>query len=118
MKKSPNELAYPCGLIAKYFFNDRFKQVRAVDKSLSVTIDDKGIAFPVDVNSKFKVNDNVKKRGQYYRDLTDEHLMVWYQLESFSDFKKLYGKIQGKLEAGKTYEISVEDNYDGPRLGT
>lgn len=44
-------------------FTDKFKQVRAVDKTLSVTIDDKDIAFPVDVKSKFKVNDNVKRRG-------------------------------------------------------
>ena len=50
--------------------------------------------------------------------MTDEHLMVWYQLESFSDFKKLYGQIDGKLEAGKTYEISVEDNYNIAKIGT
>lgn len=63
MKNKPNELAYPCGKIGKYYFDDKFKQVRAVDKSLSVKIDDKNVAFPVDVNHKFNSNENVKRRG-------------------------------------------------------
>ena len=63
MKNKPNELAYPCGKIGKYYFNDKFKQVRAVDKSLSVRIDDRGIAFPVDISHKFKINENIKKRN-------------------------------------------------------
>lgn len=63
MKNKPNELAYPCGQIGKYYFDDKFKQVRAVDKSLSEKIDDKNVAFPVDVKHKFNSNENVKKRG-------------------------------------------------------
>jgi len=63
MKNKPKELAYPCGKISKYYFNDKFKQVRAVDASLSVEINDRDIAFPADVNYKFKFNENVKKRN-------------------------------------------------------
>jgi|LakMenEpi03Aug12_release.lakeMendotaPanAssembly.Ray.scaffolds.fasta_scaffold1009966_1 hypothetical protein len=44
--------------------------------------------------------------------------MVWYQMESFSDFKKLYGSIEGTLVANKTYLLNIKDNYDAPALGS
>lgn len=37
--------------------------------------------------------------------------MVWYQMESLKDFVKLYGRIDGTLKAGKTYVLTIEDNY-------
>jgi hypothetical protein len=41
-----DELAWPCGLIGKYFFNDEFKGITATDGSLSVLIDDQDISLP------------------------------------------------------------------------
>jgi hypothetical protein len=80
-------------------------------------IDDTDIAHKVDREFKFKYNDKVKEEGGYWTDI-DEHLMVWYQMESFADFRKLYGSINGTLKKGVTYEITVQDNFDGPSLGT
>ena len=78
MKQNTDKLAYPCGMIAKYFFNDIFKGIRATDNSFAAEIDDSNIAFPADVNSKFKVNEEALKNRQYYRNVTDPHFMVWY----------------------------------------
>ena len=44
--------------------------------------------------------------------------MVWYQVESFPDFIKMYGRIHGTLHAGHEYEINLLDNYKGPTIGT
>ena len=54
---TPKNLAYPCGKIAKYMFDDEFINLSAVDKSFSVAINDTNIAHRVDVDHKFKVND-------------------------------------------------------------
>jgi len=79
MRKNNDTLAYPCGNIAKYFFNDTFISIKQVDHDKNVTvIDDSNIAFPADVLHKFKTNMDIKKTGQYYRDVENEHFMVWY----------------------------------------
>ena len=33
--------------------------------------------------------------------------MVWYQMEGFSEFDKLYGKIEGTLKSGTEYEFTI-----------
>ena len=42
--------------------------------------------------------------------LDAEHLMVWFQMESFPTFIKLYGKIDQKLEKGTTLSVTVSPN--------
>lgn len=64
------------------------------------------------------MNPEVAAKNGYYRNITDQHLMVWYQMESFSDFKKLYGSIEGTLFANKTYYLSIKDTYDAKALGS
>lgn len=51
------------------------------------------------------------RAGDYWLDPTNEHVMVWYQMESLKDFVKLYGRIDGTLKAGKTYVFTIQDNY-------
>jgi hypothetical protein len=115
--KFKDELAYPCGSIAKYFFTDKFTTLRSRDGSLNVNIDDSNIAFEIDKNKKFKINKDVWNRGQYYRNVEDEHFMVWYQVESSPDFIKLYGRIEGILLANQQYEITVYDDYNSTTIG-
>ena len=38
--------------------------------------------------------------------------MVWFQMESFSTFIKLWGHIDTTLLAGVNYEFTVYNNYD------
>jgi hypothetical protein len=44
-------------------------------------------------------------------DLRDEHVMVWFQMESFPAFTKLWGHTNMTFEAGKNYTLTVENNW-------
>ena len=44
--------------------------------------------------------------------MEDEHLMVWFQMETFPDFIKLWGHIDTTLEKGTTYTFTISNNFD------
>ena len=111
LTQKPNQEAWPCGFIAKFFFSDYFTTVKSVDRSFSVEIDDSDIAHDVDTEKRFIRNDDKWEDGIYWRDVVDEHFMVWYQMESLKDFTKLVGRIDGTMKAGKEYTISIYDNF-------
>ena len=75
-----NDLAYPCGNTAKYMFNDEFKFIQGNDKRIE--INDTFIAHYVDRTLRFKNNEKVLNEGGYWTNVEDEHLMVWYQMET------------------------------------
>lgn len=52
---NPDGIALPCGLIAKYHFNDTYKIYQGNDSSngSSIFINEKGIALDADVTHKF-----------------------------------------------------------------
>ena len=112
------KLAWPCGYIAKYLFNDRFTWIADAEGRLfNVTIDDTNIAHSVDRDVKFKRNEEAWEQGEYWTDIEDQHLMVWYQMETKADFLKLYGSVDGTMLADHTYKIQIMDNFDAPELG-
>jgi archaellum component FlaF (FlaF/FlaG flagellin family) len=49
----PNSIALPCGLIAKYRFNDTFKITLANNGSQRIHIDENNIALEADRKHKF-----------------------------------------------------------------
>lgn len=49
-----DDVANPCGLIAKSYFYDEFELYENESMSNRITINEKGIAWPEDVNNKFK----------------------------------------------------------------
>ena len=67
-------------MIALYQFDDEFEGIQSnISNIVSVyTIHDNSISFKQDRQEKFKVNDDVKARGGYWKNPIDEHLMVWY----------------------------------------
>ena len=76
---NPDDLAYPCGRIAKYSFNDRFTWIADTEgENFNVTIDDSAIAHSIDTDHKFKRNEKAYEDGQYWTDIEDQHLMVWF----------------------------------------
>ena len=85
--------------------------IKSTDRSFSVRIDDSDIAHTVDKDDKFGINEDKLAEGAYWFKPTDEHVMVWYQMESLKDFKKLYGRVDGTLKKGKEYVIAIYDNY-------
>lgn len=94
--------ASPCGLIAKYRFTDKFSVG-------GVSIDEGGIATTIDKNIKFKRNGNWETKQ--WLDMDDEHVMVWYQMETYNTFIKLWGKVDGTLKKGK-YTVTVSEQWD------
>lgn len=104
----PKDLAYPCGLIGKYRFTDIFM---VKDSSMNeIKIESGSIAHTNDKKFKFKNLGDSDKDIQWL-DHEEQRLMVWYQMESFPNFIKLYGKIEGTLEKGE-YTITVDDIWD------
>lgn len=71
-----DDVAYPCGLIGKYFFNDTYSLASSDGKR--ITIDETNIAHSVDRNYKFKKPTINNPDSVMWLDITNEHVMVWY----------------------------------------
>lgn len=99
--------ANPCGLRAKYQFTDTF----AISQSgTPVSIDETEISHSVDRNSKFERPSNYK--SIQWKDVEDEHLMVWYQVDAFPSFIKLWGRIDQDLKKGTQYTMTISNTWD------
>ncbi len=57
----------------------------------------------------FKKEDNYKQTQ--WIDVENEHFIVWMQVESLSDFNKLYGSINQELIPG-TYYLNINSCKD------
>jgi hypothetical protein len=106
------EDAIPCGLYAKNFFNDNFTLYKINNKEDEfIEIDESGIAWDND-KDKFK---NVEFKDGWenhqWLDMTDEHFIVWMRPSFLNDFRKLWGKIDEKLEEGEYY-FEIGNNYN------
>ena len=72
ISSKPDQLAWPCGFIAKYLFNDKFTWIADTEgKVFNVTIDDSNIAHEVDTDTKFKRNEDAFAKGDYWTDIED-----------------------------------------------
>ena len=105
--------AIPCGLYARNFFNDNFtlyKKIKDKEDEL-IDIDESGIAWDND-KDKFK---NLKFddgwENHQWLNMTDEHFIVWMRPSFLNDFRKLWGKIDEKLEEGEYY-FEIGNNYN------
>ena len=56
-------MAFPCGYIAKYHFNDKFIRIESDDGKQSNSINDKNVAWFHDRNFKYK---KVKGKDEDY----------------------------------------------------
>ena len=100
----PNDVAHPCGLIAKSFFNDSYTIVK--NDGEPVIISDKDIAWSID-KKKFKNSDH---RYKQWIDVEQERFIVWMRPAALPDFRKTWGKIEDGLKKGK-YILTIENNY-------
>lgn len=86
-----DEPAYPCGLVAKSYFNDTFE---LYDNSLTnITIDDSNIAWKSDVDYKFENLAQANWEDIQWMDVTNQHFIVWMRTAGLPNFRKLYGVI-------------------------
>ena len=108
-----DDVAIPCGLIAKSYPEERFKLSlkNGEDDFTQISIDEKNIAWGPDKEKLFK---NVKVKNEpddYYKkiqwvNMEDEHFIVWMRPSLLPNFRKLYGRIHQDLEKG-TYQVTV-----------
>jgi hypothetical protein len=96
----PDNAAIPCGLIAKSIFNDTFALFNAAD--VAITIKETDIAWPSDKNGRYSNVANASDL-QWINMETNEHFMVWMRTAALPDFRKLWGRIEQDLPAGKYY---------------
>lgn len=101
-----NEVAIPCGLMAKTFFNDTFFDWKIDGKN--ITVDEKNIAYAKDLDLYKKEIDTSKQ----WMSLTDEHFIVWMRPSGLPNPKKLWGRIRQDLKKGNKLTLKVQNNYD------
>ena len=115
-----DDVAVPCGLIAKSFFRDSF--TLKDENGITINIDEKDIAWEADKKIKFKnLPDNIKNQKQWI-DMEDEHFIVWMRPSGLPNFRKLWGRIKkgsGNGDDGDknvlkkgTYRVSIKNFFD------
>lgn len=93
--------ARPCGLHAKSIFNDTIN-LQFNERNIKISTDD--LANKFDRKSLFKSYSNSTITD--WTNTTDERFIVWMQMESWSNFKKLWGRINEDLIPGN-YTLKI-----------
>ena len=103
-----DDIANPCGLIAKTYFNDEFSNWRLNDVRLEEELEEEGIAYQSDIDTYVGVKDNEN---------LGEHFLVWMRPSPFSNPRKLWGRINRDIKQGSTLKVKIEPkyNYGGSR---
>ena len=101
-----SDLAIPCGLIAKSYFNDNFTDWKLDGKK--ITVNEKDIAWSADKKLKYK---NTNELNKQWIDMTNEHFIVWMRPAGLPNFRKLWGRIREDLDEGD-YVIHIDNKYD------
>jgi hypothetical protein len=103
----PDGILSPCGNFAASMFNDNFTLYTSEKKNLTrVFINETDITYDTDRKITFKQPPNADKTQ--WVDVTNEHFMIWMHTETFSGFKKIWGRIENDLLPGE-YMIHVEN---------
>ena len=102
---NPSDIAIPCGLMAKTFFNDYFIFSINGDK---IDVDQKNIAFDKDKKLYAKEPDPSRQ----WTNITDEHFLVWMRPSGLPNPRKLWGKIDRDLKKDEIITINITNNYD------
>jgi len=101
--------AFPCGLIAKSFFNDTYELYPSANPNEKVRINDTGIAWKADLELKYKLPQDQNVWKKMWINTTNEHFVVWMRPAGLPDFRKLWGRIPS-LKSGY-YTLKIYNNY-------
>ena len=103
---NPDDVAYPCGLMARSYFRDRYLDWQINGKEINVTVEN--IAYKSDKKKYEKIGYNEEK---HWINMTDEHFMIWMRPSPFSNPRKLWGIIEEEdIEAGSMVTFTIENN--------
>mmetsp|Transcript_12983 Transcript_12983/g.13112 ORF Transcript_12983/g.13112 Transcript_12983/m.13112 type:complete len:225 (-) Transcript_12983:41-715(-) len=106
-----DDVANPCGLLPKAYFNDTYSLITSndTDSFIEIEMEDDNIAWDVDTEEKFDENDNAEE--VQWIDVENEHFIVWMNVAGLPYFRKLWGRIEEDLPEGK-YKVVIVNNYD------
>ena len=100
-----NDIAVPCGLVAKTFFNDEFSFSIGGE---TLVVDETNIAFGKDK----KLYDKNPDPSKQWIDMTNEHFLVWMRPSGLPNPRKLWGRINRDLKKGETIDITIDNKYN------
>ena len=102
-----NDVAFPCGLIAKTFFQDELTSLKISGKEIEITTEE--IAYKSDIESFSKV----ENKDSHWLDISDERFMIWSRISPFENPRKLWGKIEeDDIPSETTITVTIENhNY-------
>ncbi|CAD8125582.1 unnamed protein product [Paramecium sonneborni] len=105
-ESKPDDIASPCGLVAKSFFNDTYELSLSGKK---IELNQTGISWPNDKGKKYKrAHDS---ENTQWIDPENEHFIVWMRTAGLPTFRKLWGRIEQDIEEGE-YIIEFQNNYN------
>jgi hypothetical protein len=104
---SETDISSPCGLLARCFFNDTYNLT--FSNGTYINISEYGISNEYLKKKFFKRNKDYKTKQ--WIDVENEHFINWMNIETFYNFKKIWGKIDFDLKPGN-YNLIVKNNYD------
>ena len=102
-----DDIAIPCGLMAKSFFNDTFNFELLKEGKKKIIVNDTNIARKSDID-KFK---NIDLSRQWIN-MRDEHFIVWMRPAPLPNFRKLYGRILEDIDADSQIVVEISNNYN------
>ena len=106
-----DDLAIPCGLIAKSYFNDNFTNwiyINGFNEEVHFSPNEKDIAWKADKELKYK---NIDPDRQWI-DMEDEHFIVWMRPAGLPNFRKLWGRIEMDFEENTDVKVTITDRFD------
>ncbi len=101
---SPDDFANPCGLIARAYFDEEY--VLHDPKNLKVFINETNIANSFERNDFFKRHADSEEIQ--WIDVENEHFMIWMNMETYNNFRKLWGRIDDNLSVGN-YSLKIKN---------
>ena len=102
----PEEVANPCGLMAKSYFKDNFLDWKINGKEIYPREED--IAYKAD---KQKYENIQYSEDKHWINMTNEHFMVWMRPSPFPNPRKLWGVIEDEdIERDSIVSLIVENN--------
>lgn len=107
-----DEPANPCGLMARTVFNDTYT-LEQMDGT-PIFIDETNISWPSDREHRFAYPENY--RDLQWRDVKDEHFMVWMRPAAVPNFRKLWGRINTTMTTGP-YKLKIANNFQVESFG-